>query len=87
LGEFLVSWLSKKQSLVSLSIVEVEYILVIICCTHVLWIKQNLKDIEVEYDEPILIFCDNTNAISISKNPMMHSKTKHIMVKSHFLGE
>jgi hypothetical protein len=41
----------------------------------------------VKYDEPISIFCDNTIAISISKNPMMHSKTKHIMIKFHFLWE
>jgi hypothetical protein len=47
--------------------------------------KQTLTDIQVEYDEPISIYCDNTSAISISKNPMMHSKTKHIPIKYHFL--
>ena len=31
--------------------------------------------------------CDNTSAISISKNPVMHSKTKHIPIKYHFLRE
>jgi hypothetical protein len=41
----------------------------------------------VEYDEPIMIFCDNTSAISISKNPVMHSKIKHILIKFHFLWE
>jgi hypothetical protein len=49
--------------------------------------KQTLKDIQVEYDEPIPIYCDNTSAINISKNLMMHSKTKHIPIKSHFLRE
>jgi hypothetical protein len=49
--------------------------------------KQTLKDIQVEYDEPILIFCDNTSAINISKNPVMHSKMKHIPIKFHFLRE
>jgi hypothetical protein len=49
--------------------------------------KQTLQDIQVKYDEPILIFCDNTSAISISKNPVMHSKTKHIPIKFHFLRE
>ena len=38
-------------------------------------------------DEPIPILCDNTSAISISKNPVMHSKTKHIPIKFHFLRE
>jgi hypothetical protein len=86
LGDCLVSWLSKKQSSVSLSTTEAEYIATTTCCTQVLWMKQTLQDIQVKYDEPILIFCDNTSAISISKNPVMHSKTKHIPIKFHFLG-
>jgi hypothetical protein len=49
--------------------------------------KQTLIGIQVEYDEPIPIYCDNTSAISISKNPVMHFKTKHIPVKYHFLWE
>jgi hypothetical protein len=49
--------------------------------------KQTLTDIQVEYDEPIPIYCDNTSAISISKNPVMHSKMKHIPIKYHFLQE
>ena len=39
------------------------------------------------YDELIPIFCDNTSAISVSKNPVTHSKTKHIPIKFHFLRE
>jgi len=46
-----------------------------------------LRDIKVEYEEPITIFCDNSSAINISKNPMLHSKTKHISIKFHFLRE
>jgi hypothetical protein len=49
--------------------------------------KQTLTDIQVEYEESILIYCDNTSAISISKNPVMQSKTKHIPIKYHFLRE
>jgi hypothetical protein len=87
LGECLVSRLSKKQSSISLSIAEAEYIVAATCCTHVLWMKQTLTDIQVEYDEPIPIYCDNTSAISISKNPVMHSNTKHIPIKYRFLWE
>ena len=49
--------------------------------------KQTLQDIHVTCNEPIPILCDNTSAISISKNPVMHSKTKHIPIKFHFLWE
>jgi hypothetical protein len=48
--------------------------------------KQTLKDIHVEYDESIPIYCDNTRAINISKNPDA-LKTKHIPIKYHFLRE
>ena len=49
--------------------------------------KQTLKDIQVEYDEPIPIYCDNTSAISISKNLVMHSKMKKIPIKYHIIRE
>jgi hypothetical protein len=87
LGECLVSRLSNKQSSISLSTTETEYIAAASCCTQFLWMKQTLTDIQVEYDEPISIYCDNTNTISVSKNSMMHSKTKHIPIKYHFLQE
>jgi hypothetical protein len=87
LGECLVSWLRKKQSSISLSTAEAEYIAATSCCTEVLWMKKNLTDIQFEYDEPIPIYCDNTSTINISKNPVMHSKTKHIPIKYHFLRE
>jgi hypothetical protein len=49
--------------------------------------KQTLTDIQVEYDEPIPIYCDNTSAINISKTLVMHSKMKHMSIKYHFLQE
>jgi hypothetical protein len=49
--------------------------------------KQMMEDIHIHYNEPIPIFFDNTSAISISKNHVMHSKTKHIPIKFHFLRE
>jgi hypothetical protein len=87
LGDFMVSWLRKKKYSISLSTKKVEFITTTRCCTHVLCMKQTLQDIQVEYDEPILIFFDNNNAISISKNLVMHSKKKHISIKFHFLRE
>ena len=33
----------------------------------------------------ILIKCDNTSAINLSKNPIQHSRTKHIDIRHHFL--
>lgn len=48
---------------------------------------QMLKDIGINFVELVVIHCDNTNAVNMSKNPMMHSKTKHIYIKYHFLRD
>ena len=37
--------------------------------------------------EPVTLYCDNTNAINISKNAMMHTKTKHIAIRHHYVRE
>ena len=49
--------------------------------------KQTLPDIQTDYKQPISILWENTSAIRISKNLVMHSKNKHIMIKYHFLRE
>jgi energy-converting hydrogenase A subunit M len=49
--------------------------------------KQTLEDLQIKYIDPITINCDNTSAISISKNTVMHSKNKHILIKYHFLRD
>ena len=49
--------------------------------------SQILVDLLVKYEHPIVIKCDNTSAINMSKNPIMHSKTKHIPIKYHYLWE
>eukprot|EP00253_Pinus_taeda_P026168 PITA_26168 len=87
MGLRLVSWFNKKQSSIVLSTAEAEYVAAASCCTQLLWMMQTLQDLQITCTPPISIFCDNTSAISISKNPVMHSKTKHILIKYHFLQE
>lgn len=86
LGSSLISWSSKKQMCVALSTAESEYIAAGSCCTQLLWLQYQLRDFGVEVKcSPIL--CDNSSAINISKNPVQHSRTKHIDVRYHFLKE
>ena len=87
MGDSLVAWPSKKQGSISLSTTEVEYIVASICCTQILWMIQTLIDLEVKYVDPIPLHCDNTSSISMSKNPILHSRTKHITIKYHFLRD
>ena len=40
-----------------------------------------------EIIEPMVLYCDNTSTINISKNLVMHKKTKHIAIKYHYVRE
>ena len=82
----LVSWASKKQHSVALSTVEAEYMATGSCGTQVLWIKHQLLDFNVKLD-CVPIFSNNTSVINLMKNPVQHSKTKHIKIRHHFLRD
>ena len=56
-------------------------------CTQTIWMKHVLSGFKVPISEPVSIFCDNTSAINISKNPVLHARTKHFELKYHFLRE
>ncbi|WVZ93864.1 hypothetical protein U9M48_039817 [Paspalum notatum var. saurae] len=86
LGTYLVSWSSCKQASISLSTTEVEYIAAASCCSQLLWMKATLSNFRLSFRRiPLLV--DSTSAISIAKNPVLHSRTKHIDVRFHFLRD
>ena len=69
----LVSWHSKKHVFVALSTAEAEYVAVSSCCVQILWLKQQLLDFDIKFSH-IPIMCDNTSAINLIKNIVLHSK-------------
>ena len=82
-------WCEYVQALMNfvvLSTTEAEYVSAATCCAQTLWIKQQLVDFHMNL-ECIPILCDNTSTICISKDPVLHSKTKHIHIRHHFLWE
>lgn len=87
LGGRLVLWMSKKQSCISQSTAKVEYVAAFMNCTQTIWMKHVLNGFKVLVYEPVSIFCDNTSAINISKNSVLHARTKHFELKYHFLRE
>nr|GEZ37353.1 copia-type Pol polyprotein [Tanacetum cinerariifolium] len=81
LGDKLVCWSSKKQNCVSISIAESKYVAVLSCCAQVLWMRTQLTDYDFFYDK-VSIYCDSKSAIAISCNPVQHTCTKHIDVRT-----
>ncbi|KAL0540911.1 hypothetical protein IC582_020936 [Cucumis melo] len=80
----LFSWFSKKQNCISLSTAEAEYIAVGSGCTQMIWMKNMLNEYGI-MQGVMTLYCDNVSAIDISKNPVQHSRTKHIDIRHHFI--
>ena len=87
LGSGAVLWSSKKQSIVTLSTIEAEFVAASSCTCQAIWLKRILEELYFKRQEPTAIFCDNTSAIKLSKNPVLHGRSKHIDVKFHFLRD
>ncbi|GJW01894.1 putative ribonuclease H-like domain-containing protein, partial [Tanacetum coccineum] len=74
--------------LVANSTTEAEYVAAASCCGQVLWIQKQMLDYGFNYNEfhkshSIM----NGHTLSIVKNPVYHSKTKHIEIRHHFIRD
>ena len=83
-----ISWLSKKQAVVALSTSEAEYVALSSATQEVVWLRKLLiSDLQVTSPEPTMLMEDYQGAISIAKNPVAHSRTKHISIRYHYIRE
>ncbi|GJV94732.1 hypothetical protein Tco_1546309 [Tanacetum coccineum] len=86
MGCCLTSWFSKKQIPLAIFMTEAEYVSTGKACQQALWMKQALIDYDICLDD-VPIMCDNKGAIDLSRNPVQHSRTKHIKICHHFLHD
>ncbi|XBH86520.1 hypothetical protein VPH35_074159 [Triticum aestivum] len=79
-----VSWCSSKQNVVVGSTCEAEYMAASEAAHEAIWMKEFITDLGLipNASGPITLFCDNTGAIALAKEPRFHKKTRHI--KRHF---
>ncbi|CAH9073771.1 unnamed protein product [Cuscuta epithymum] len=87
IGGNLVSWKSKKQSVVSRSSAESKYRAMAQSACEIMWIGHLLSEIGLKTPMPAKLWCDNQAAIHIANNPVFHERTKHIEVDCHFIRE
>lgn len=71
----------------TLSTTEAEYVAAATCACHNIWMKRVLNNLGFSSCQCVKIFYDNSSTIKLSKNPILHGRTKHIDVKFHFLRD
>jgi hypothetical protein len=87
LGSGLISWASKKQKTVAASSCEAEYMAAFEASKEGAWLRALFQGINMPCTQPTSLFCDNNAAISLSEDPLLHSRVKHMDIKYYFLWE
>lgn len=82
-----VSWASKKQPIVTLSTTEAEFVADAYGACQGVWLRNILEEIGAKQEEGTTMLCDNSSTIKLSKNLVLHGRSKHIHVRFHFLRE
>ncbi|XP_058180972.1 uncharacterized mitochondrial protein AtMg00810-like [Rhododendron vialii] len=87
IGGNLVTWRSKKQSVVARSSAEAEYRAMAHGVCELLWLQTVLRDLGITDNGPMKLYCDNKAAINIAHNPVQYDRTKHREIDRHFIKE
>ena len=87
LGSAPILWLLLKQKVVALSTCEAEYVAVATAACQVVWLRQLLGELTGVEAHPPALMVDNQPAIALTKNLVLHDRSKHIDVKFHFLRD
>ena len=87
LGSGAVSWSSKKQPIVTLSTTEAEFVAATACACQAIWLRKILEELHFKQVGATTVYSDSSSAIKLSKNPVLHGRSKHIDVKFHFLRD
>jgi hypothetical protein len=82
-----VSWQSQKQRVVAISSCEAEYMAATTAACQGIWLARLLGEILKEKPVKPKLLVDNKSAISLSKNPVFHERSKHIDIRYHFIRE
>ncbi|GJS21291.1 putative ribonuclease H-like domain-containing protein [Tanacetum coccineum] len=82
----LISWQCKKQTIAANSTTEAKYVAAANCFGQVLWIQNQMIDYGFNFMNT-KIHIDNESTISVIKNPIAHSRTKHIEIRFHFIRD
>jgi hypothetical protein len=87
LGDNLISWPAKWQTVVSRSSAEAEYRAIANGVAETTWLRQLLHELQTPSSRCTLIYCDNISVVYLSTNPVQHQRTKHVEIDFYFVRE
>ena len=82
-----ITWKSKKQTTITLSSTQAEYIALSEAGREACWLQNLFRELGYPKNNPILIRGDNDGSISMAKNQQFHNRTKHIAIRWHWIRE
>jgi hypothetical protein len=85
-----ISWRSKLQDCTTFSMTEAEYIAASKVAKEAIWLQRltaDFTDSGPESVSTLTLYCDSQSAIHLVRNPIIHTKTKHIKVWYHHIRE
>ena len=87
LGSASISWMSRKQKLVALSIAKAEYIDASMASCEVVLLRKLFSELFGYTLYTTVILCDTQSGICLSENPVFHDHSKHIDIRYHFIRD
>jgi len=80
-----ISWSTKQQEIIILSMTEAEYVTITHAAKEAIWLCSFISQVFDIILDPTTLFSDNKSAIELTKDHQYHAWTKHINIHFHFI--
>jgi hypothetical protein len=82
-----ITWGSHKQTIITLSSTEAEYVTLSKAACKAKWLTSLYGELDYQAQEPITLLGDNNGSIAIATNPQFHKRSKHITIRFHWIRQ
>jgi hypothetical protein len=86
-GGGVITWMSKKQSVVAMSLTDAEYVALSEAGRKACWLRSLYQELGYTQEQPTQIRCDNNGAIAMTQNLQFHKRAKHIDIRWHWIHD
>lgn len=86
-GGGVISWASRRQSSVTLSSMEAEFVALSETCQEGIWLRDLLRDFGEKQLHPTLVYEDNQSCLAFVRTERCNRRSKHIDTREHFVRE